>query len=82
MNPAGRKEKKELAREAEVGEKEKKVRIRMELMKTIFRRIRSEEDDEDPKIPDRFGVKLDESEVRSLDGSRRRSMEPEETMTV
>jgi hypothetical protein len=50
-------------------------------MKMIFRRIRSEED-EDPKTPDRFGVKLDGSEVRFLDGSRRGSMESEETIKV
>jgi hypothetical protein len=43
-------------------------------MKMIFRRVRSEEDDEDPETPDRFGVKLDGSEVRPLDGSRRGGM--------
>jgi hypothetical protein len=55
MNPAGRREKKKLPREAEVGEKEKRdcekkgvdeeskrVKIRMELMKTT-ERVREEE---------------------------------------
>jgi hypothetical protein len=51
-------------------------------MKTIFQRIRLEKNDKDPKTPDRFGVKLDESEVPSLDGSRRGNMESEETMRV
>jgi hypothetical protein len=51
-------------------------------MKMIFYRIRSEEDDEDLKTLDGFRVKFGGSEVRSLDGSRRRSMESEETMKV
>jgi hypothetical protein len=51
-------------------------------MKMIFRRIRSEEDDEDPKTPDRFGVKFDGFEVGSIYESRRGSMKSEETMKV
>jgi hypothetical protein len=38
-------------------------------MKMIFRRVQTEEDDEDPKTLDRFRVKFAISVVRSLDGS-------------